>query len=63
MTFGLYNKGALIQPDISGLENTVFWSAAKTFGLQYILLDTSRAYSYFIPARSTVGPITCTTRP
>jgi uncharacterized repeat protein (TIGR01451 family) len=57
VTFGLYHKGALIQPDISGLENTVFWSAAKTFGLQYILMDTSRAYSYFIPSRPTVGPI------
>jgi uncharacterized repeat protein (TIGR01451 family) len=57
VTFGLYNKGALVQPDISGLENTVFWSVAKTFGLQYILMDTSKAYSYFIPPRPSVGPI------
>ena len=57
VTFGLYNKGALIQPDISGLENTVFWSAAKTFGLQYILMDTSKAYANFIPARPVVAPI------
>ncbi len=57
VTFGLYNKGAFIQPDISGLENTVFWSAAKTFGLQYILMDTSKAYANFIPARPVVAPI------
>ena len=43
VTFANYVKGAFIQPDISGLENPVFWEAAQNFGLQYILMDTSKA--------------------
>ena len=57
VTFANYVRGAFIQPDISGLENPVFWEAAKNFGLQYILMDTSKAYANFIPARPVVGPI------
>jgi hypothetical protein len=57
VTFANYVKGAFIQPDISGLENPVFWTAAKTFGLRYILMDTSKAYAGFIPARPAVAPI------
>lgn len=57
VTFGLYNKNAFVQPDISGLENPVFWQAAQNFGLRYILMDTSKAYANLIPSRSVVGPI------
>ena len=55
--FANYVKSAFIQPDISGLENPVFWEAAQNFGLRYILMDTSKAYANFIPARPVVGPI------
>ncbi|MDP2066667.1 MAG: JDVT-CTERM domain-containing protein [Burkholderiaceae bacterium] len=57
VTFSHYNQNAMIQPDISGLENPVYWEAAQNFGLRYILMDTSRAYSNFIPARPVVAPI------
>lgn len=57
VTFVLYNKNAFIQPDISGLENPVFWQAAQNFGLRYILMDTSKAYGSLTPSRSVVGPI------
>ena len=57
VTFANYVKSAFIQPDISGLENPVFWEAAQNFGLRYILMDTSKAYANFVPARPVVGPI------
>ena len=57
VTFGLYNKNAFIQPDISGLENPVFWQAAQNFGLRYILMDTSKAYNAFSPSRTAVSEI------
>ncbi|PKO41551.1 MAG: hypothetical protein CVU30_13690 [Betaproteobacteria bacterium HGW-Betaproteobacteria-3] len=57
VTFSNYNQNAMIQPDISGLENPVYWEAAQNFGLRYILMDTSKAYSNFIPARPVVAPI------
>ncbi len=57
VTFSQYSQNAFIQPDISGLESPVFWQAAQNFGLRYILMDTSKAYSNFTPDRSTVGPI------
>lgn len=57
VTFSNFHQNAFIQPDISGLENPVFWEAAQNFGLRYILMDTSKAYSNFTPNRSTVGPI------
>ena len=41
------SRSAFIQPDISGLENPVFWEAAQNFGLQYILMDTSKPYAAF----------------
>ncbi|MDP2263715.1 MAG: hypothetical protein Q8K24_11220 [Hydrogenophaga sp.] len=57
VVFGLYERNAFIQPEISGLESPVFWEAAQNFGLRYILMDTSKAYSNFIPARTTVDDI------
>lgn len=57
VTFGLYSKNAFVQPDISGLENPVFWQAAQNFGLRYILMDTSKPYSSFNPPRATVSGI------
>jgi hypothetical protein len=54
---GLYNKNAFVQPDISGLENPVFWQAAQNFGLRYILMDTSKAYNSFNPPRLAVSGI------
>lgn len=57
VSFGLYERGAFIQPEISGLESPVFWEAAQRFGLRYILMDTSKAYSGFVPARTAVGDI------
>ncbi len=57
VTFGRYNKNAFIQPDISGLERPVFWQAAQEFGLQYILMDTSKAYNFFNPPRPMVADI------
>jgi hypothetical protein len=57
VTFGLYNKNAFIQPDISGLESPVFWQAAQNFGLRYILMDTSKAYNSFNPPRPAVSGI------
>jgi hypothetical protein len=57
VTFGLYNKNAFIQPDISGLESNVFWQAAQTFGFRYILMDTSRTYD-FRPTLSAIAPNT-----
>lgn len=53
VTFSRYNKNALVQPDISGLENPVFWQAAQEFGFRYILMDTSRTYDF----RPSSGPI------
>ena len=38
-----YVTTSMIQPDISGLTNTAFFQAAKAFGIQYIIADTSRA--------------------
>ena len=55
VTFALYSQSAFIQPDISGLTSTVFWEAAQTFGLRYILMDTSKAYTYFTPPRTGSG--------
>lgn len=57
VTFANYTRNAMVQPDISGLENPVFWQAAQNFGMKYILMDTSRAYTGFNPPRPTVGPI------
>lgn len=57
VAFGLYERGAFIQPEISGLESPVFWDAAQRFGLRYILMDTSKAYSGFMPSRTAVGDI------
>lgn len=57
VVFGLYERNAFVQPEISGLESPVFWEAAQNFGLRYILMDTSKAYQNFIPARSTVDEI------
>jgi hypothetical protein len=54
VTFTNYNKNAFIQPDISGLQNPVFWEAAQNFGLQYILMDTSKAYANFDPPRTVI---------
>jgi uncharacterized repeat protein (TIGR01451 family) len=54
VTFANYNKSAFIQPDISGLQNPVFWQAAQNFGLQYILMDTSKAYANFNPPRTVI---------
>ncbi|WP_349276769.1 hypothetical protein [Polaromonas hydrogenivorans] len=53
VTFALYNKNAFIQPDISGLDNPVFWQAAQEFGLRYILMDTSKTYDF----RPTLDPV------
>lgn len=43
-TLGLddYRWRAMIQPDISGLNNPAFLRAAADFGIRYILSDTSR---------------------
>lgn len=57
VVFGLYERNAFIQPEISGLESPVFWEAAQKFGLRYILMDTSKAYSNFLPTRTTVEDI------
>lgn len=57
VTFLNYSKNAFIQPDVGGLENPVFWTAAKNYGFRYILMDTSKAYANFTPSRSAVGPI------
>ena len=37
-----YNKADLIQPDISGLTNPYFLQAAVSFGIKYLISDTSR---------------------
>lgn len=37
-----YFRDALVQPDISGLYNSEFHRAAKTFGIKYLISDTSR---------------------
>jgi hypothetical protein len=55
--FSQYNKNAFVQPDISGLENPVFWQAAQEFGFRYILMDTSKTYD-FRPAISPIAPNT-----
>ena len=66
VTFANYVKGAFIQPDISGLENQVFWDAAKSFGLQYILMDTSKTYTFSltldkdVPIPPNTGFYSCT---
>lgn len=57
VAFGLYDRNAFIQPEISGLESPVFWEAAQNFGLRYILMDTSKAYNNFIPSRAVLGDI------
>ncbi len=41
--FTNYYRDALVQPDISGLEAPEFQSAAVTFGLKYLIADTSRS--------------------
>lgn len=50
-----YYKDSFIQPDISGLVNPAFYTAARTFGLTNILMDTSKAYADFIPDRPVDG--------
>ncbi|MDO8456041.1 MAG: hypothetical protein Q7T07_03910, partial [Burkholderiaceae bacterium] len=50
-----YYKDSFIQPDISGLVNPAFYTAARTFGLTNILMDTSKAYANFIPDRPVAG--------
>ena len=37
-----YARDALVQPDISGLENPEFLRAASDFGIRYLISDTSR---------------------
>ncbi|MEZ4656218.1 MAG: hypothetical protein R2911_01445 [Caldilineaceae bacterium] len=37
-----YFQDAMVQPDISGLGNPNYLSAAKDFGIKYIISDTSR---------------------
>ena len=55
--FSQYNKNAFVQPDISGLENAVFWQAAQEYGFRYILMDTSKTYD-FRPTLGTIAPNT-----
>ncbi|MDO8251226.1 MAG: hypothetical protein Q7T78_16110 [Rhodoferax sp.] len=57
VVFSRYNKNAFVQPDISGLENPVFWQAAQEFGFRYILMDTSKSYD-FRPVISPIPPNT-----
>jgi uncharacterized repeat protein (TIGR01451 family) len=57
VAFGLYDRNAFIQPEISGLESPVFWEAAQNFGLRHILMDTSKAYNNFVPSRAELGEI------
>lgn len=40
--FTRYFKDALVQPDISGLDNPEFQRAAAAFGIKYMISDTSR---------------------
>ena len=40
--FTRYFKDALVQPDISGLNNPNFLLAAKNFGIKYLISDTSQ---------------------
>ena len=40
--FTRYFKDALVQPDISGLDNPEFQRAAVAFGTKYLISDTSR---------------------
>jgi hypothetical protein len=42
LNFNLYSKDSMIQPEISGLNNPAFFAAAKSFGIRYILSDTSQ---------------------
>ena len=37
-----YRSQALVQPDISGLDNPLFQQAAFDFGIRYLISDTSR---------------------
>lgn len=37
-----YFKDSMVQPDISGLQNSEFHRAAKDFGIKYMISDTSR---------------------
>jgi hypothetical protein len=37
-----YSKLNLVQPDVSGLTNPNFMSAARDFGIRYVISDTSR---------------------
>ncbi|MFN8464934.1 MAG: hypothetical protein U0X20_05260 [Caldilineaceae bacterium] len=41
--FTHYFKDALVQPDISGLDNSEFQRAAVAFGTKYLISDTSRS--------------------
>ena len=41
--FTRYFKDALVQPDISGLDNPEFQRAAVDFGTKYLISDTSRS--------------------
>jgi hypothetical protein len=40
--FSVYTKDAMVQPDISGLDNANFQRAAYAFGIRYLISDTSR---------------------
>ncbi|MEI7769440.1 MAG: hypothetical protein WCI67_05600 [Chloroflexales bacterium] len=40
--FSSYVKDAMVQPDISGLSNRDFEQAAYSFGIRYLISDTSR---------------------
>lgn len=37
-----YYSDTMVQPDISGLYNELFFNAAKAFGIKYMISDTSR---------------------
>lgn len=43
MNLTTYFKDSMVQPDISGLTNPNFFTAAKNFGIKYVIADTSRA--------------------
>ena len=42
LNFTKYFRDSMIQPEISGLKNTVFLKAAFDFGIRYLLSDTSQ---------------------
>ncbi|MDP2163821.1 MAG: JDVT-CTERM domain-containing protein [Hydrogenophaga sp.] len=47
-----YFRDSFINPEISGLENAAFYSAANTYGLRHIVMDTSKCYLTFRPTLS-----------